>query len=243
VVKDESAAVHTSFEKWKEKFPHRTPDSLLAHGKSILKPAGDYYKKLFLEEGGDCYNIRQMSEASLIFDPIELSKLSDADIVTVNYHRADKLDFFRYRHFDDNFKQQLRHEMPRLVREAKRDHDLDRIPPSKEYKTRLQKRIRRKKLDDDAVLNWMDDAGEYSERIWQWWKARRHDFPAHALALRLVVLAQLSSCSVERVFSKLKNIRDRCGESMYDDMCEVRLFLQCNGDLSKLADKMKKYKE
>lgn len=93
VVKDESAAVHTSFEKWKEKFPHRTPDSLLAHGKSILKPAGDYYKKLFLEEGGDCYNIRQMSEASLIFDPIELSKLSDADIVTVNYHRADNWTF------------------------------------------------------------------------------------------------------------------------------------------------------
>jgi hypothetical protein len=98
--------------------------------------------------------------------------------------------------------------MPRLVREARRDHDLDRIPPSEEYKTRLQNRIRRKKLDDDAVLNWTDDAGEYSERIWQWWKARRHEFPAHALALRLVVLAQLSSCSVERVFSKLKNIRD-----------------------------------
>ena len=48
--------------------------------------------------------------------------------------------------------------MPRLVQEAKRDHDLDRIPPSKEYKTHLQKRIRRKKLDGDAVLNWMDDA-------------------------------------------------------------------------------------
>lgn len=72
--------------------------------------------------------------------------------------------------------------MPRLVQEAKRDHaDLDRIPPSKEYKTHLQKRIRRKKLDGDAVLNWMDDAGE-------WWKARRHDFPAHALALRLWLL-------------------------------------------------------
>ena len=57
------------------------------------------------------------------------------------------------------------------------------------------------------------------------------------------VIAQLSSCSVERVFSKLKNIRNHCGENMYDDKCEVRLFLQCNGDLSKLADKMKKCKE
>ena len=56
---------------------HRTPDSLLAHGKEILKPAGDYYKKPFLEEDGDCdcYNIRQMSEACAMtmFDPIELN--------------------------------------------------------------------------------------------------------------------------------------------------------------------------
>jgi Ribonuclease G/E len=80
-VKDESDEVCASFEKWKEKFAHPTPDSLMAHGKSILQPAGDYYRKLFMEEDGDCYNIRKMSEAALIFDPIELSKLSDADIV------------------------------------------------------------------------------------------------------------------------------------------------------------------
>jgi hypothetical protein len=48
-----------------------------------------------------------MSEAALMFDPIELSKLSDADIVTVNHYRADQLDFFRYRHFADKFKTAL----------------------------------------------------------------------------------------------------------------------------------------
>ena len=95
-VKDESDEVCASFEKWKEKFPHRTQDSLMAHGKSILQPAGEYYKKLFTEEGGVCYNIRNMSEAALIFDPIELSEMSDADVVTVNHYRADQLDFFRY---------------------------------------------------------------------------------------------------------------------------------------------------
>jgi len=68
---------------------------------------------------------------------------------------------------------------------------LGRIPASKEYKTRLQERIRRKKPKDGEEMKWSEDAGEYSERIWQWWKARRHNFPHHALALRLVVLAQL----------------------------------------------------
>ena len=152
----------------------------------------------------------------------------------------DLLEFFRYKQFTDDFIKRLKKEMPALVKEAKRDNDLGRIPASKEYKTRLQEGIRRKK-PEGGDIPWQQDAGEYSERIWQWWKARRDDFPAHALALRLVVLAQLSSCSVERVFSKLKIIRERCGENLYDDMCEVRLFMQCNGDLSELAEKMKKY--
>ena len=95
--------------------------------------------------------------------------------------------------------------------------------------------VKRNKIAPTAPSEWMKDAGEYLERVWQWCKERRHDFPAHALALRLVVLVQLSSCSVERVFSKLDLIRDTCGEKLLDDMCEVRLFLQCNGDLSKMA--------
>ena len=243
IVKDEADALHKSFEEWKEKFPHRTPNALIAHGKAILKPAGDYYEKLFLDEEGDCFNIRKMSEACLIFDPIELSKMTDTDIVVTNHKRADLLKYFRYKHFDDRFIDRLKKEMSALVKEAKRDHDLGRIPSSKAFKTRLQERIRRKKPADGEDIPWEKDAGEYSERIWQWWKARRDDFPLHALALRLVVLAQLSSCSVERVFSKLKIIRERCGENTFDDMCEVRLFLQCNGDLTELVEKMKKYNE
>ena len=86
-----------------------------------------------------------MSEAALIFDPIELSKLSYAVIATVNHYRADQVDFFRYRHFTDKFMKALKKEMPARDQEAKRDHDLGRIPASKEYKTRLQERIRRKK--------------------------------------------------------------------------------------------------
>jgi hypothetical protein len=116
--KDESEELHKLFEEWKEKFPHRTPDALLAHGKSILHPAGEYYNKLFLEEDGDCYNIRQMSEACLIFDPIELSKMSETDIVVTNHKRADLLEFFRYKQFTDDFIKRLKKEMPALVKEA-----------------------------------------------------------------------------------------------------------------------------
>ena len=42
-----------------------------------------------------------------------------------------------------------------------------------------------------------------------------------------VALTQLSSCSVERVFY----MRDACG-----DNSELRLLLQCNGDLDELLE-------
>ena len=133
--------------------------------------------------------------------------------------------------------------MSEMVREAKCYHDLDEIKPTRQYKTRLQKRIKKNKMSA-AEVDWKDDAGEYAERIWQWWKpeTRRTKFPFHALALRLIVLTQLSSCSVERVFSKLEGIRKVCGEKLYDDMAEVRLLLRCNGDLEPLVNKLNKFK-
>jgi len=209
----------------------------------VLSPAGDYYNKLFTEKGGDCYNIRQMVEATQIFNPMFLKdNMSETDIYTTLYNLADKLKYFHYdKTITDQLLENLKKEMPKLVEEAKRDHDLDRIPSSKRYKTRLQQRIKSKNLPEGSTLKWEDDAGEYAERIWYWWKPRVTEFPIHALVLRLVVLVQLSSCCIERVFSKLKHIRDRCGEKLYDDMCEVRLFLQCNGDLTDLYESLKKY--
>ena len=61
------------------------------------------------------------------------------------------------------------------------------------------------------------------------------DFPVFAVALRLVVPTQLSSCSVERVFSRLSVIEDVCGGGMLEDALEMRLFLQCNGDLNEIV--------
>ena len=49
--------------------------------------------------------------------------------------------------------------------------------------------------------------------------------------IHLIVLAQISICSAERVFPKLENIRKVTGENLKGDMCEIRLILQVNGDL------------
>ena len=98
----------------------------------------------------------------------------------------------------------------------------------------MQRKIKRKSLEDIPTSDWKVDPGEYACKIGEWWKPRVDVSPFHVLALRLVVLTQLSSCSVERIFSRLKMIRDLCGDNMKEDTNERRLFLQYNGDLSEL---------
>ena len=51
------------------------------------------------------------------------------------------------------------------------------------------------------------------------------------MAIRLVVIAQLSSYSVDRVLSNFEKMRKVTGGNLKEDMCEIRLLLQVNGDL------------
>ena len=45
-----------------------------------------------------------------------------------------------------------------------------------------------------------------------------------AEAIRVVVLTQMSSCAVERVFYQLKLIQDTCGDNMMENMLEIKMF-------------------
>ena len=228
--------------EWQAEFPHRSRETLLQNSGDVLKPVGTYYHKQFKQEGGDCYPIRQICEVVDMFNPEWLAEniYDETDIVLEMHTHLAKLKYFRYKKFDNQvLLNGMKAEMKKLVEAAKEDHDLDKIKPSRTYLTRLQERIKKKKRSAES-FDFRDDAGEYSQRIFAWWKPRRDDFPYFALALRLIVLAQLSSCSVERVFSKLEQIHHVCGENLYEDMTEVRLFLQCNGDLSALESYLKK---
>ena len=130
--------------KFIEEYPYSDKELLMNHATSIGKPAVEYYHKLFSNEGGDCYNIRQMAEASQIFNPILLLGHTDAEVVTKLHLLIDKLTHFGYKRFTECFLRQLKKELPQVVKEADRDHDLDRIDCSKQFRTRMQKRIKRK---------------------------------------------------------------------------------------------------
>ena len=241
-IKELVTEVEKKYDDWKQEFPYRTYESLAKWGRQLLIPAKEYYSKLFNDSEGDCSNVTNMAEAAELFNPIMLSEITDTEIVTKLHYLADKLMMYQYEsHFTEGFIRRLKKEIPDVVKEAKRDHDLERIQGNKQYHTRLQKRMKRYKILNEDDMDWKNDAGEYARRIWEWWRTRVDEFPCHAFAIRLVVLSQLSSCSVERVFSRLSLIRERCSDSSFEDMTEIRLFMQCNGNLEDLYESALKF--
>ena len=111
-----------------------------------------------------------MADTAKFFTPIFLTGISDDEVITILNPLADQLKYFGYTHFTQDFIDKLKKELPKLVEEANHDHDLDKIKPSRTFKSRMEKRIRRKKLDKNTVLDWKLDDGEYSCRIWEWWR-------------------------------------------------------------------------
>ena len=91
------------------------------------------------------------------------------------------------------------------------------------------------------VLTWHDDPAETSRRIWEWWRLQilgRNEATSAGgsayflqyvpLAVRMVVLVQPSSASVERIFSQLKFILDTVTREPLRDQLEYRLFRRVN---------------
>ena len=222
---DSSIDVHA---KWKCEFLWETDFELLEYCRDVSSPVLEYYKKLFQDEDGDNYHMRQSAMACKLFDPLYL-KGKENQIHTLCF-LADQLHHFRYPQFNATFISQLKREIPLAVSHA--------IQLSSQFKIRMQRRKKRHNLEDDAVLDCRDDPGERARMVWEWWKVRLMSddnlFPVFRMSLRLVVLTQTSSCAVERVFSRLKMIRDACGDNKYEDMTEIRVLIQCNGDLDDL---------
>eukprot|EP00979_Chaetoceros_neogracilis_P018824 scaffold11265_cov308-Chaetoceros_neogracile.AAC.2 len=95
---------------------------------------------------------------------------------------------------------------------------------------KLNKKMHSLSMMQRVIMTWIESLqldSEYAERIWKWWKPRKEKYPYHGVAVRLIAYAQLSSCSVERIVKVTS-------DTMKEDMCEVRLLLQVNGDLDEM---------
>ena len=84
---------------WNRKFPNKTVDDLMRHGKDIAQPALDYYKCNFNEEGGDMYNLKGAARGCQIFNPFVLKEVSINSLELL----VDDLEYFEYKHFTKGF--------------------------------------------------------------------------------------------------------------------------------------------
>ena len=213
--------------EWKDKFPYNTEEEIGDYAATIVRPCTDYYVKHFIDEDGDLFRLHNAAKAATLFDPLT-SK--DMTIIALQ-EKVKALTFFEHdKHFNQEFLAKMHKEVSRYREKANEVINWDAIKPSKQYKTRLQRCMKRRKLNDDHQFDWKNDPGERACRIWEWWKTiDESELPCFKFAVRIVAICQVSSCAVERVFSQLKMINDACG-IMYEDMLEVRMFCRTNGE-------------
>lgn len=228
------------YNNWCAKFP-RKEEELLQRAREISLCGADYLRKQFLEPNGDMYNAKKAADCcNTLFNPLWL-KGKENDIAFVEANLV-LLDEFGFSDFKGNFQERLKAEIPRIIERANNPmvFDWEGFDKSKLFQTRLERRKRRlgeHEVDED----WKKDLGEVATRIWEWWRPivaeGNKEFPAFKFALKRIALLQVSSCDVERVFSQLKLVRDRCNDNLLEDMLEVRLFALCNGNLKSLLIK------
>jgi len=219
-----------NMEALKAKFPHRTVEELVEYGKRLTRPAIDYFKKHWTKEDGALYHVQMSARACQFLDPLQLRELSIDELELL----VDELRHFKFKEFTPAFLVGVKIELKRAKEEALKEFDFESMPRSRRYETRLDRAIKRRKLQDDHDFDWKKDPGERAHKIWEWWKLRMIDNPDFShirKCIRLVVLAQLSSCSVERIFSQMQQIRDAVGDNLFSEMAKNYMYLRCNGDL------------
>jgi hypothetical protein len=235
------------FEEWQNKINLWTMDDFFDYAtQSIIQPGINKYNNLFNNPRGDHYAIKKAMYACRLFNPFfiksnniqTLSSLVD----NLNYFGKGFSEVFEGNNFLDGIKKEIEY----VKRLADIEFDWENIDESRQYKQRQNRKKQREKKrlsliqndvgindvygDNDGRINdyddWKEDPGELARRIYGWWCVQYKLCPKKiyyfTLALRLVVLVQTSSCSVERIFSQLQYIRRVCGHAVLESTLELR---------------------
>ena len=95
-------------------------------------------------------------------NPQHVKGKSEYEIVTFLHYEAKKLLNFNYHNFTPELIRWLNNELPNMVAEYNRYHDLDKLLTTNKFQTRIHKIIKRKKLDPNVRLTWESGDAEYA---------------------------------------------------------------------------------
>jgi hypothetical protein len=82
----------------------------------------------------------------------------------------------------------------------------------------------RRAMMETRQASWKSDGTEVAGQVWEWWKAKGGRFTYFKDAVRLVVLVQVSSASIERVFLQLKRILKSSQHEILHDILKIWMF-------------------
>ncbi len=203
-----------------------TYDDFFEVGIRAMKPIFDDVRRNFLSPDGDYYDLFGAYIAASVFDVTVVGAMNQDQIVDrINDLRKFGFDEFRDVH---GIRDYMIEEIPAYFAlvNATPEECFERVDGAEEY----DKNRREKQESEDpdiaaeyAGLTWRDDRIEKARRVWEWWKTYHHKLTYFSTAVRLVVLVQTSSASVERVFSQVKFIVEAIGECALESTLETRL--------------------
>ena len=208
-----------------------TAADFIAHAKECTRPVIEDYIRLFIKlpgsrGQGDYNQVKKCYFAAAALNPIEAMTM---DHIAIEECIKD-LRCFQYDEFREinGILNSAIEEVPAYMAHLKNTTEamLSSLRGAAEYDKILQDSIAKDPRKQGKT--WKDDPIEVARRAWEWWRLHRNKFTYLSMAARLVVLAQVSSASVERIFSQLKLIIDSVGVSALKDNLECRLFERIN---------------
>ena len=235
--KEETAAMKVTYDEKVAAFAEfksdhcTTYDDFFEEGLQAVAPIFKDVKRLFFSPNGDYYELVGAYTAAAVFDVTVVGGMNQVQIVD----RIKDLKKFGFDEFRDGngIIDDMIKELPAYlaVVNATPEEFWDTVDGAAEFDENLKKKQESEDPDIMAKFagkTWRDDRIEKARRIWEWWKTYRHKFTYFSNAVRLVVLVQTSSASVERVFSQIKIIVDNIGECALESTLETRLMSRVN---------------
>lgn len=212
----------------------KTAAEFAAIGRDSVAPAFAYYRHLYLEPGGDMFELRQAFRGASVLDPLKLAGMNANEVKLL----IQDLRYFRFPELTPQVIEGLASEANLLLAQATMPFDWGAVNGAADYDSSVMKRLTGEAAPEApapseaaAKSAWMQDPGERARRIWEWWvtRLRGQDYFTHfKLMLPIIVLVQSSSAIVERANSRLKRIIDCIGENGLAETLEFRAFRALN---------------
>jgi hypothetical protein len=208
-----------------------TYDDFFDEGIRAVDPILNDVKRIFFTPTGDYYDLFGAYMAAAVFDVTADGEMTQAQIED----RIKDLKKFGFDEFRDGhgILDDMIGELPAYlaVVNSTPEEFWDKVVGAAAYDKDLKEKQESEDPDIKAKFagkTWIDDRIEKARRVWEWWKIYHHKFTFFSNAVRLVVLVQTSSASVEHVFSQVKIIVDTIGEAALESTLETHLMQRVN---------------